>query len=212
MCSRDGRRRWPWICDGKRGQHRVRMMALLAEERRKVQEKGGVSVGVGGDKLDSLDLENVLVKVFEPRQSRDNVGRRAVPATEAGGGIGDDNKLSMAATFTKINKAEPVKLLNLPSVATKRTRDIIDHAAPHFRDAYPTMFATLAQCHASHLNLDNLCDALFTSGVIWSKRLGSSGKLVRWMLTRNNKLRGWYGDGNGDADGDGNGNRTSAKR
>jgi hypothetical protein len=32
------------------------------------------------------------------------------------------------------------------------------------------------------------------------------------MLTRNNKLRGWYGDGNGDADGDGNGNRTSAKR
>jgi hypothetical protein len=48
--------------------------------------------------------------------------------------------------------------------------------------------------------------------VILSKRLGSGGKLVRWMLTRNNKLRGWYGDGNGDADGDGNGNRTSAKR
>jgi hypothetical protein len=130
------------------------MMVLLAEERRKVQEKGGVSVGVGGDKLDSLDLENVLVKVFEPRQSRDNVGRRAVPATEAGGGIGDDDKLSMAATFTKINKAKLVKLLNLPSVATKRTRDIIGHAAPHFRDAYPAMFATLAQCHASHLNLD----------------------------------------------------------
>jgi hypothetical protein len=166
LCSRDGRRRWPWSCDNKRGQHRVRMMALLAEERRKVQEEGGVSVGVGGDELDSLDLENVLVNVFVPRQSRDKVGSRAVPATEAGGSIGDDDKDSMAATFTKINKAEPVKLLDLPGMATKRTRDIIDHAASHFHDAYPAMFATLAQCHASHLNLDNLRDALFTSGVI----------------------------------------------
>lgn len=85
--SRGGRRRRPGSCDGKKGQHRVRIMVLLAEERRKVQEEGSISVNVRGDELDSLNLENILVKVFEPRQSRDNVGRRAVPTTEAGGSI-----------------------------------------------------------------------------------------------------------------------------
>jgi hypothetical protein len=33
-----------------------------------------------------------------------------------------------AAIFTEINKAEPIKLLDLPGVATKQTRNIIDHA------------------------------------------------------------------------------------
>ena len=43
------------------------MMVLLAEEKLKVWESGGVSTGVGGDDLDSLDLENVIVEVFVPR-------------------------------------------------------------------------------------------------------------------------------------------------
>lgn len=62
-------------------------MVLLAEKRCKVQEEGGISVNVGGDELDSLNHKNILVKVFVPHQSRDNVGRRAVPTTEAGGGM-----------------------------------------------------------------------------------------------------------------------------
>ncbi len=62
----------------------------------------------------------------------------------AGGGVGVGNKDVMAATFTKINKAEPVKLLDLSGVATKRTRGIIDHTASHFRNVYPVMFSMSA--------------------------------------------------------------------
>ena len=188
------------------GQHRVGMMALLAEERRKVRERGGVGVGVGvgGDELDSLDLENVLVEVFVSRRSRDDADRRAVPAAAAGfggGGVGDED--DMAAIFTEINKAEPVKLLDLPGVTTKRTRDIIDHAASHYRDAYPAMFSTSARCRAPHLNLDNLRDALFASEVIQRERMGSGGELVRWMSRRNDELRERYGDDNGGGGGGG---------
>ena len=189
------------------GQHRVGMMALLAEERRKVRERGGVGVGVGvgGDELDSLELENVLVEVFVPRRSRDDVGRRA--AAGGGNGVGDED--DMAAIFTEINKAEPVKLLDLPGVATKRTRDIIDHAASHFLDAYPAMFSTSARCRAPHLNLDNLRDALFTSEVIQRERMGSGGELVRWMSRRNDELRERYGD---DGGGGGGGGRRRRRR
>ena len=72
----------------------------------------------------------------------------------------------MAVIFTEINKAEPVKLLDLPGGTIKRTRDIIDHAASHFADSYPHMFSTSTRCRPPHLNLDNLRDALFASKVI----------------------------------------------
>lgn len=184
------------------GQHRVGMMALLAEERRRVRERGGDGDG-DGDELDSLDLENVLVEVFVSRRFRDDLDRRAVVNATGGGSGGDDD--DMAAIFTEINKAEPVKLLDMPGVANKRTRDIIDHAASHFHDAYPAMFSTSARCRAPHLNLDNLRDALFASEVIQRERMGSGGELVRWISRRNDELRERYGD-------DGKGGRESSAK
>ena len=81
-------------------------------------------------------------------------------------------------------------------MTTKRTRDIIDHAASHFADAYSNMFSTSARCRAPHLNLDNLQDSLFASNVIQREKFGSGSELVKWMLMRNNELREVYG-GNG---------------
>jgi hypothetical protein len=74
----------------------------------------------------------------------------------------------MAATFTKINKAEPVKLLDLSGVATKCTRGIINHGTSHFRNVYPVMFSKSAGCRVPHLNTKpkNLYDAIFTLEVI----------------------------------------------
>jgi actin-related protein len=163
------------------GQHRVGMMALLAEERRKKRGNNGETNNNDddGDELDTLDLDNILVEVYI--SSRND--------------ITDD---MAAAIFTEINKAEPVKLLDLPGVTTKRTRDIIDHAALHFADTYPAMFSTSARCRAPHLNLDNLRDSLFASNVIQREKFGSGSELVKWMLARNDELREMYG-GNGSA-------------
>jgi hypothetical protein len=56
----------------------------------------------------------------------------------------------MASTFTKINKAEPEKLLDLSGVATKCTRGIIDHGTSHFRNVYPVMFSKSAGCRVKY--------------------------------------------------------------
>jgi len=118
------------------GQHRVGMMALLEEEQRKVMVKmqeinqddeiNGNSYGEESRlfnkdfELAQLDLQHVLVEIFPQRPRDDSV-------------LADDRDLDdKAAIFTEINKAEPIKLLDLPGVATKQTRNIIDHSGKKY--------------------------------------------------------------------------------
>ena len=137
------------------------------------------------EELAGLDLERVLVEVFVSRQENSQTQ------------LAED---AAAAIFTEINKAEPVKLLDLPGVTNKRIRDIIDHAASHFNDAFPDMFSSSQRCRAPHLNLDNLRDQLFASEVINREKMGSGGELVRWMKVRNEELRERYGAEAGEGD------------
>eukprot|EP00804_Cyclotella_cryptica_P029357 CCRYP_017746-RA/>CCRYP_017746-RA protein AED:0.02 eAED:0.02 QI:148/1/1/1/1/1/2/595/554 len=181
------------------GQHRVGMMALLEEEQKKVMARmqeinhdnkiNGNSANKESQlfnndfELAQLDLQNVLVEVFPQRSRDDSV-------------LADAKDLDdKAAIFTEINKAEPIKLLDLPGVATKQTRNIIDHAASHFHDAFPAMFSASQKCRAPHLNLDNLRDALFASDIIRREKISSGGELVKWMAKKNAELKVKY---NGD--------------
>ena len=159
------------------GQHRVGMMALLKEEQRKNSGKGNKTSQLS-DELANLDLDNIVVEVFFPRQSSDD-------SVSSSSGQEQDDK---AIIFTEINKAEPVKLIDLPGVTSKSTRDIIDHAATHFYDTYPGMFSPSARCRAPHLHLDSLRDALFASDVISRETIGSGGELVKWIVLKNSEL------------------------
>ena len=128
------------------GQHRVGMMALLEEEQRKGQEKGK---GTSNHELVKLDLENVLVEVFFPRQSSDSDSESVLASSSQKQTPEQHQQIDdKAVIFTEINKAEPVKLLDLPGVAPKRTRDMIDHAASHFYNTYPAMFSPSTRCRA----------------------------------------------------------------
>jgi hypothetical protein len=104
------------------GQHRVGMMALLTEEQRKLNdmkdENGNSTLAKDSMsfELAELNLQNVLVEVFPQRRLGKNVRT-------------NDKELDDRATiFTEINKAEPVKFLDIPGVAPKQTRNIIDYA------------------------------------------------------------------------------------
>lgn len=182
------------------GQHRVGMMSLLEEEQRRIREEGSGIIGIAGangaakDELVDLDLDNVLVEVFFHRQVDGDADGRSVNGSKR-----LDPGDVRAAIFTEINKAEPVKLLDLPGVATKRTRAIIDHATSRLHDSYPVMFSPSQRCRAPHLNVDNLRDQLFAAEVIVRISAGSGGELLRWMEERNGELRERYGgDGGGD--------------
>lgn len=187
------------------GQHRVGMMALLSEEQRKVsnQKVDGTNNGQESndeqvDLLAQLDLENVLVEVFLPQKKDsgevlvDSKRQQLPPPPE------QDDK---AIIFTEINKAEPIKLLDLPGVTNKRTRDVIDYAANHFHDAFPEMFSPSQKCRSPHLNVDNLRDALFASEVINREKIGNGGELVKWMTQKNEELKEAYTCNDGSLDG-----------
>ena len=179
------------------GQHRVGMMALLSEEQRKIAEKNQkVNGATNGEQLKDeqvdllaqLDLDNVLVEVFLPQQTRnsDNV---LADSKQQQKQLSQEEQDDKAVIFTEINKAEPIKLLDLPGVTNKRTRDVIDYAANHFHNAFPEMFSPSQKCRAPHLNLDNLRDALFASEVIKREKIGSGGELVKWMVKKNEELK-----------------------
>lgn len=100
------------------GQHRVGMMALLKEEQLKLKEKIELD-GSRSNELAHLDLQNILVEVFPQRPQDESI-------------LANNTDLDDKATiFAEINKAEPIKLLDLPGVATKQTRNIIDYAGEY---------------------------------------------------------------------------------
>lgn len=170
------------------GQHRVGMMAILAEEQRRLENRKSEEKNDNAqdDDLLHFDLDNIVVEVFIARPSgdADSVLERK-----------KDDRDDKAIIFTEINKAQPIKLLDLPGVTDKKTRDIIDYASDHFADAFPAMFSTSQRCRAPNLNHDNLREALFASEVLRREKISSGGELVKWMTGKNDELRERYGKG-----------------
>lgn len=147
------------------GQHRVGMMAIL---------EGKVKVGGTKDKEKAestdpgfdIDLDTILVEVF-PHRNPEKYPKHAEDI------------------FVEINKAEPVKLVDLPGVANVAERKIINGAAEALKDSFPEMFKPSTRCRQPHLNLDNLRDALFSSDVLKRHSLKSDKALVDWMMEKN---------------------------
>ena len=116
----------------------------------------------------SFDFDQVLVEVF-PQQDQSD-------ATQA------------QELFLEVNKAEPVKLVDLPGIAKKSHRNVISDGATRLADAFPDMFSPSQRCRVPHLNVDNLRDALFAANVIQRHKLRSPKALLDWMMDQNQKL------------------------
>lgn len=116
-----------------------------------------------------FDFDRILVEVY-PAQTEENQDSQV-------------NEL-----FTEVNKAEPVKLVDLPGVAKAKDRKIITEVAELLKAKYPTMFSESQRCRTPHLNVDNLRDALFASKIIEKHSLKTSKALEEWILERNNLL------------------------
>eukprot|EP00978_Attheya_sp_CCMP212_P001914 scaffold3990_cov54-Attheya_sp.AAC.2 len=144
------------------GQHRVGMMAILQQKAEASDSESASRV------VETLDMERVLVEVF--------------PFTE--------HSESSHATdiFTEINKAEPVKLVDMPGVAKGQDRRIINKAASSLQEEYSPMFKPSQRCRPPHLNMDNLRDAIFAADVLDRHTIKSQKALVGWLLEQNEKL------------------------
>ncbi|KAG7350463.1 hypothetical protein IV203_009823 [Nitzschia inconspicua] len=87
--------------------------------------------------------------------------------------------------FIEVNKAEPVKLVDLPGVAKASDRKVINEGADRLMDKYPDMFSPSQRCRAPHLNIDNLRDALFASNAIQRNNIKTPKALEHWMMGQN---------------------------
>lgn len=117
----------------------------------------------------TMNLDQILVEVFPQSHS-------SSPSSHA-----ED-------LFIEINKAEPVKLVDMPRVAKSKDKEMIDDAANQLFETYPEMFKPSQRCRPPHLNVDNLRDAIFTANILKNHSITSSSALYDWIMQRNEEL------------------------
>ena len=115
-----------------------------------------------------LDMDQILVEVFQQSSAESDTHAKDI--------------------FTEINKAEPVKLVDMPGVAKRTDRRIINEAASALSEMYPEMFKPSQRCRAPHLNIDNLRDNIFAAEIIKKHNIKSEKGLVKWIMEKNDEL------------------------
>jgi hypothetical protein len=147
------------------GQHRVGMMQTLREMRNK-----------NGGKLaqnDETIFENVLVEVYSDATAN---------ATDA-----KKDKSIAEQVFLEINKAEPVKMLDLPGVASADDRKLITEAVAALKDQFPKMFSTSQRCKSPNVNIDNLRNSIYGANILQRHKdeVATANQLLNWLLVQN---------------------------
>jgi len=155
------------------GQHRVGMMASLREK----QNKEAISSNATLAKEQKI-FEKVLVEVY--------------PFQESNGKVADEHAQEV---FLEINKAEPIKLLDMPGVASSADRKVITEAVTLLENQYPSMFSPSQRCKVPNVNVDNLRNSIFGANILKRHELKSSKKLFDWLLVQNGALGERYENG-----------------
>ena len=125
-----------------------------------LQEKAGSS---------DFDFDRIRVEVYPQREDIEEVAHAQ-------------------DIFLEVNKAEPVKLVDLPGVAAAAHRNVINEGASKLLEHFTEMFKASQRCRAPHLNIDNLRDALFASKVIDRHSLKTPKALEQWIMGQNETL------------------------
>ena len=130
------------------GQHRIGMMQMLREMED--DKAGTISEEMNGC------FGNVLVEVYQ----------NSNPET-----VEDDKHAE--SVFLEINKAEPVKLVDMPGVASARDNKIITQAVSRLEEQFPQMFSPSQKCRVPSVNVDNLRNNVFGANIMKRHRLRS---------------------------------------
>lgn len=97
-----------------------------------------------------------------------------------------------AAIFEEINKAEPVKLVDLPGMMKSIDRKTLNGGVERLSERFPAMFSASSRCRAPHVSIDNMRDALFAANVLDRHQIKSPKGLEEWLLRQNELLKVKY--------------------
>jgi len=92
------------------------------------------------------------------------------------------------ALFTEINRAQPVRFIDLPGSMSVDAKRALDGAASFFAKKYPSMFSESARCKLPNLNVDALREQLHDAEVGARYGLKTERDFVTWMRAENQKL------------------------
>ena len=154
------------------GQHRVGMMQALREQRNRLAADCLNATEIANQTDDEYMFDNVLVEVYPQPMN----------------GTTEDTDSHAEEVFLEINKAEPVKLIDMPGVASSADRKIISEAVDSLKKQFPRMFSSSQRCRVPNVNVDNLRSALFGANVLRRHNLTTSKKLTDWLLVQNAAL------------------------
>lgn len=92
--------------------------------------------------------------------------------------------------FKDINSAEPVRLVDMPEEGMENENDkkILDEATDLLMKQFPEMFKSSTRCKIPHLNVDIFRDEIFQSDIITTHKIKSSEALLKFFLSKNQKL------------------------
>jgi len=147
------------------GQHRIGMMQMLRELKKE------------DDSLAGTDqyFNDILVEVYPTPPE----------------GYKDDEEHA-EAVFLEINKAEPVKLVDMPGVASTKDRKIITNAVSRLQEQFPDMFSPSQACRVPNVNVDNMRNNIFGASVVKRHKIKSAKQLYDWLLVQNAALGASY--------------------
>lgn len=107
---------------------------------------------------------------------------------------GMDEDAHAGEIFVEVNKAEPMKMMDLPGAAKASHKKVINETASSLKERYPEMFSESQSCRKPHLNEDNLRDALFLSTVIDRHSIRTTKQLQEWIIQQNEAMKEKYQD------------------
>ena len=162
------------------GQHRIGMMQALREKRNLrlggQQRQGQKSQTSSETSLPTYYehiFDNVLVEVYVQPTNR-------------------NSDSAAEQIFLEINMAEPIKLIDIPGVASAADRAIISEAISELERKFPRMFSPSQRNRVPNVNLDNLRNAIHGANVLRRHKLTTSKKLFDWLLVQNASLGSQY--------------------
>ena len=153
------------------GQHRVGMMQVL---KAKVNA-GEVDLDDGMEGM----FENVLVEVYTSK------------SVEKEDEDDDEQEDQAKQVFVEINKAQPVKQIDMPGIASTADRRTITSAVHSLKQQYPLMFSLSQSCRVPNVNEDNLRNQIFGANIL-KKGYDTPEKLLEWLQVKNAALGAIY--------------------
>mmetsp|Transcript_9399 Transcript_9399/g.13000 ORF Transcript_9399/g.13000 Transcript_9399/m.13000 type:complete len:335 (-) Transcript_9399:181-1185(-) len=90
--------------------------------------------------------------------------------------------------FIEINKAEPVKSIDMPGEVNPNVKATIDEAVDELKGTYSEMFKVSSKCLAPHVHQDTLREDLFEADVCGRQGLRDKGALMRYIMDKNEKM------------------------